>query len=445
MDNEMWTFVDGYEVIMSISSSMILAAGVYKNFLRRKNSTNVSTEIKSITASHQKANAVANDQKLTKQPSKNSDTLNAYVKTIDATTNIIVLNKEGEILYANKLFCQWLGIAQTKITGKKLSAIVQFDIKVDLIAKNSGSSKIELPFTTMHNAVKWGDVTFSDVTLESGEEEVLCIVHDITERKVKEEQLNLKFEELRKQKEYLSSSNSTKDKFFSIMAHDVKGPLNSLLSFTDLIAMHVDKLSRNEIQEMAGQLKMSVDGLYKLLENLLEWSRSQTGDIPLFFEHLPVSSLLTKTLNLVESIRENKQIEIELKVSGNVTIFADENSIYSVLRNLIGNALKFTYKKGKIVIEAIELDNVVHLAIHDNGVGMSKEVMDWVFRLDKKYTTPGTAKEAGTGMGLVLCKEFVEKNNGKIWVKSKQGKGSTFWVELPKGDFNLVKKSVATY
>lgn len=239
-------------------------------------------------------------------------------------------------------------------------------------------------------------------------------------------------EQVRTQNIQLQELNATKDKFFSIISHDLKGPLNSLTSFSGLLINHADSLSKEEIQMLAKDLDKSLKNLFALLENLLEWSRSQTGNI----EFIPTP------FDLADTLEQNKDLLLQQAQSKNIAIVnanklklpvnAHNNSINTVVRNLVSNAIKFTPPGGTITLDATEMDNNWIVSIADSGVGMSAEVMKKLFRIDTKHTTKGTANEKGTGLGLILCKDFIEKNGGSIWVKSEEGKGSVFYFSLPK-------------
>lgn len=230
----------------------------------------------------------------------------------------------------------------------------------------------------------------------------------------------------------LEELNATKDKFFSIISHDLKGPLNSLTSFSSLLINHISHMSKDEIQMLAKDLDKSVKGLFSLLENLLEWSRSQSGNIELKPEALDLINLIDQTKNILSKTAENKNIRLITPEFFNLAVFGDRNSISTILRNLISNALKFTPSGGEVKVEVTENQNMAIISIVDNGVGMSDEVVSKLFRIDQKHSTKGTANEKGTGLGLILCKEFAEKNGGTISVESKEGRGSKFTFTLPK-------------
>ncbi|MGM0582321.1 MAG: tetratricopeptide repeat-containing sensor histidine kinase [Bacteroidota bacterium] len=245
--------------------------------------------------------------------------------------------------------------------------------------------------------------------------------------KLKEANLKVKA-----QNDELEDLNATKDKFFSIISHDLKGPLNSLTSFSGLLMNHTSSLSTEEIQMLAKDLDNSLKNLFALLENLLQWSRSQTGNIEFKAEEFDLTEMLNENKKLLDKQAENKNIDIEVKNSKPIKAIAHPNSITTVIRNLLSNAIKFTEDAGQIKMGVVEEKNRYVVKIADNGVGMPKEVANKIFRIDTKHSTQGTAKEKGTGLGLILCKEFIEKNGGEIWVKSEEGKGTIFSFSIPK-------------
>jgi signal transduction histidine kinase len=260
---------------------------------------------------------------------------------------------------------------------------------------------------------------------------MLILILFITQRK-SNTKLKAANEEIQDKNKELEEVNATKDKFFSIISHDLKGPLNSLTSFSGLLMNHTDSLSKEEIQMLAKDLDKSLKNLFALLENLLQWSRSQTGNIEFKREPFNLTEVLKKNKDLLTKQAGNKQIEIELKQEDPIKVKAHEQSIDTVVRNLVSNAIKFTNEGGKIKMGVSEDDTYYYVKVADNGVGMSPKIVDQIFKIDSKHSTQGTAKEKGTGLGLILCKEFVEKNGGTIGVKSKEDKGSMFYFSIPK-------------
>lgn len=237
--------------------------------------------------------------------------------------------------------------------------------------------------------------------------------------------------EVQRQNKQLQELNHTKDKFFSIISHDVKGPLNSLTSFSRLLIHHTDQLSKEEIQMLARDLDKSLKNLFALLENLLEWSRSQTGNIDFTPEVFDLTEILRSNSSLLESQARNKQITLVVEPEDSYVVKLNKQSVNTVVRNLISNAIKFTRESGTISLSIQKSADHIGFSIADNGVGMSPEVVEKLFRIDQKHSTNGTAQEKGTGLGLILCREFIEKNGGTIGVQSQPDKGSVFSCSFP--------------
>ena len=240
-------------------------------------------------------------------------------------------------------------------------------------------------------------------------------------------------EEIKFQNEKLHKINSEKDKFFSIIAHDLKNPFNSILGFSELLAEKVkDKpVDPNEIQHYSNIILNSSNRVMDLLTNLMEWSRSQTGRIVFNPTQFDLLRLVTDIELLFTDNFKQKSIVFEKEISGSISIYADVAMISTILRNLISNAIKFTSLSGKITISAEQKANELKITISDTGVGIPESAKNKLFRIDENYSTRGTQNEEGTGLGLILCKEFVEKIGGKIGVESELGKGSEFTFTIP--------------
>ncbi len=229
----------------------------------------------------------------------------------------------------------------------------------------------------------------------------------------------------------LQELNATKDKLFSIIGHDLKGPLNSLSSFSFLLVNHLDSISKEEIKMLSLDIDKSLKNLFSLLENLLEWSRSQTGAIDFTPEEFDLAEVLKECEVLLNGQAQNKKITIRNENRNELPVKAHRHSIETVVRNLLSNAIKFTPTDGNIILNTREIENQFEISVIDTGVGMSQTVIQKLFQLGTKHSTLGTAKEKGTGLGLILCKEFVEKNGGTIGVESKEGEGSRFYFTVP--------------
>ena len=229
----------------------------------------------------------------------------------------------------------------------------------------------------------------------------------------------------------LKQINASKDKFFSIIGHDLKSPFNSVIGLSKLL---VEQIKNNDIDgiELYGNLIIeSSEKALGLLMNLLEWSRSQTGRIELNAEYFNLVDLINKIKLLFDDSASQKSITIKHSMPPIITVFADVDMISSVLRNLISNAIKFTMPGGEITVSATEKQNEIICSVSDSGVGISKNSIEKLFRIDQSVSTAGTQMETGTGLGLILCKEFIEKHKGRIWVESEEGNGSTFYFTLP--------------
>lgn len=231
----------------------------------------------------------------------------------------------------------------------------------------------------------------------------------------------------------LTTQIAMKDRFFSIIAHDLKNPMNNILGFSELLLM---KIKRNDISEMemvSHAIKNSVIQTYNLLENLLEWSLSQSKKIPFNPEKINLRQLISEEKDFYLSFVASKNLTVEFRGEKDVSIFADRNMLKTVLRNLITNAVKYSHPGGKIKIESKLIPSFVEIAISDTGVGIAPERLERIFTLDEKITTRGTADEKGSGLGLLLCKEFIEKHKGRIWINSEANKGTTVFFTLPLG------------
>ncbi len=223
----------------------------------------------------------------------------------------------------------------------------------------------------------------------------------------------------------------SKDKFFSIIAHDLRGPFSGFIGLTSMLIEDYEELNKEEIITISNSMNSSAKQLYELLENLLEWSRSQMGKIEYNPINIDLSSISVKVLSLIEANAKEKNITLLNTVLENTYVFADSNMLNTILRNLISNAIKFTELNGTITLSAEVNDNICLVSVSDTGIGMTEEAISKIFKIDTKYTTLGTNNERGTGLGLVLCKELIENQGGTINVSSTLGKGTTFTISLP--------------
>ncbi|MBS4058366.1 MAG: hypothetical protein KGZ82_13695 [Bacteroidales bacterium] len=230
----------------------------------------------------------------------------------------------------------------------------------------------------------------------------------------------------------LQAANQTKDKFFSIIAHDLKNPFSVILGLTELINDGFEQFDQQEIKEFIHTINKSTEDLYNLLENLLGWSVAQRSQLKLAPQILNVKALVDENVQLHNNQASQKKITLSVAVDSRIEVWADNNTMNTVFRNLISNAIKFTSTGGLVTVSAEEKENEVTIFVKDTGMGIAKENLARLFRVDEKFKMAGTANEKGTGLGLVLCLEFIRANNGSIQVNSTPGEGSTFWISLPK-------------
>jgi len=252
------------------------------------------------------------------------------------------------------------------------------------------------------------------------------VIHtrDITERKKTELIINQQNEELKK-------LNADKDRFITILAHDLKSPFNSILGFLNLLSKNIRKYNIDKIENQINIVNNSAKTTFSLLENILMWVRANSGKIPYEPQKLNFETICNEVLEDLKLTASTKAIKIKYFSASEIYIFADKNMLNTVLRNLVSNSIKFTNRNGQITIYAEKSNTNVILTVSDNGIGIEPETLNKLFEISQKITTEGTENEKGTGLGLLLCKEFVEKHSGKIWVESELGKGSDFKFTLP--------------
>jgi len=237
-------------------------------------------------------------------------------------------------------------------------------------------------------------------------------------------------ESLKESESCLQQLNSTKDKLFSIIAHDLRSPIGNILGLSELL---IDSKQISDIEESKEVIKLintTANHTLILLDNLLAWAKSQTGQIDFKPENLHLQPIIQEIVVVYNASAAQKNIVLNYKPD-DIVAYADPNMLKTVLRNLVSNAIKLIDSGGKIDINAVSDQNQTEISISDNGVGMNEETRNKLFRIDTTLTTKGTANESGSGLGLILCKEFVEKHQGKIWVESEIGKGSSFHFTIP--------------
>jgi len=261
---------------------------------------------------------------------------------------------------------------------------------------------------------------------------IISITRDISDRKIADQIIKLKNEELLR-------ISAEKDKLYSIISHDLRNPFQGFLSLTEMMAEDLSKLTMDELRDIAERLKDSAVNLFLLLENLLKWSRMQQGLIPFNPETFHLLSSVEESIAAIMESAKIKGIEIFINIPDDIRFFADNNILQTVIRNLVTNAVKFTPRNGNIHISGKKLtDKSIEICIKDSGIGMPPQMLDNLFRNDVQTNREGTEGELSTGLGLLLCKEFVTKNAGKIWVESEEGKGSSFYFTIPESKEHIL-------
>jgi signal transduction histidine kinase len=232
----------------------------------------------------------------------------------------------------------------------------------------------------------------------------------------------------------LKETNATKDKFFSIIAHDLKNSIAAFLTSSELISHYYDKLDKERILHQLNRMNSGAMNLRMLLENLIQWANTKIGRLKPDFEEVDIKKTIDHSVSINEHGALNKGISIQKSIPVGMTAMADSNMLKTVIRNLISNAIKFTDNGGTIYISSKQVDNNVIISIKDSGIGMNRQEIDMLFKLESNFRKKGTNNETGTGLGLIICKEFVEYNKGALLVESEVGKGSKFDIILKKGD-----------
>jgi len=254
---------------------------------------------------------------------------------------------------------------------------------------------------------------------------LIGVTRDISRRKEAERKLF-------KTNQELKELNAMKDKLFSIIAHDLRNPFSIIIGFIDLLKYNFDKYSPEKRVEIIDTLKNTTQRVYTLLENLLAWSKSQSNNLVLNPALYLAEDIITQLLNEVRPNSNKKNIRIKTKYNLGQTVYADKQLLLTILRNLTTNAIKFTPKDGKITISINDEENFTKISVEDTGIGIPEEEIPKIFSIDNKFKRKGTEGEPSSGLGLLLCKEFIEKHGGKIWVESKINEGSKFIFTLPK-------------
>ncbi len=375
---------------------------------------------------------------------------------IISTPCALIRCSDGRIIEANSKCLELFGIEESAIQEKNFWNYFVFNEDIEeifnsLIAETKMIDK-EFQLTkengefflaaissklTKYNSDDVFVMSFTDISEKKKieeERERLLEELEVSKEQIEEEaakmvQINIQLEE---SEEKLKKLNADKDKLFSIIGHDLKNPFFVISSYAEILNEDYDHLSNDEKLNFIKVIGETSHFAHKLLENLLEWARSQTGKIEYKPEPLQLKKMINNSVQLLSSQAQKKNIKLSAEVNPAFMVNADKNMLDTVLRNLIANAIKFTREDGTVEIFASEAGKNIQITVADTGIGLSDEDKEKLFRIDVNNSEIGNSKEKGTGLGLILCKEFVEKHGGKIWVDSKVGKGSEFKFTIPK-------------
>lgn len=340
------------------------------------------------------------------------------------------VDKEYRFIYVSPMDEKIRGFTQEEVIGKTIWEFIgpefakqinkNFAIRDEKIRGISDPVRYELPLLCKDGSYVWMEINVNPIVNSTNEiTGYNGVSRDITERKKYEQEIKNKSKELKE-------SNDAKDKFFSIIAHDLRSPFQGLMGLSDILLSEYDSMPKENLKEHLALLNKSIYSQYRLLEDLLNWSRIQSGKM----KCMPRKLNILETVNLaIANLLQNaksKNIEITVEINKYLTVNADLDMFLLLVRNLFSNAIKFTNPCGKIQILTGNLNNDLFIEIRDNGIGIDKENMDKLFRLDVSFSMTGTNNENGSGLGLLLCKEIIDRHNGKIWVESEIEKGSSF-------------------
>jgi len=343
---------------------------------------------------------------------------------------IFAFNPDGQYRYVNKAFADGVGLKTEDIIGKRIWDIFSLDeaekrfAAVKWVFANNAVKVIEVRVPRPQGD-KFYITTVKPVPNESGTViSVICISKDITGRMEAEKnqaQLN----------QQLTDLNTTKDKLFSIIAHDLRSPFSIILGFSELLSDNLESYTIKQSEDYIRRIYSTAKYTLELLENLLNWAKTQTGQLDFYPEKIVMQPLIQQAVNVFESAAKIKNISLNCSNSDDLAVFTDKNMLKTMLWNLISNAIKFTNPGGMVNISVVPVNDNIEIRVVDNGVGIPPETLEILFNNNAGITTRGTSNEKGSGLGLILCREFLNILGGTIRAESEAGKGSKFCITLP--------------
>lgn len=405
-----------YEALLVRSDGSVFPAEIEANYITIKGKTFRAAAIRDIT-----------EQKRTEEQ------INKFLSAItQSPAAIVITDTNGNIEYVNPQFTTITGYSFDEAIGKNPRILKSGLTNPELYSalwhtlKEGNTWKGEILNKRKDGSLFWESATIAPIKNERGLTiSYLAVKEDITSKKEAEQALI-------QSQQKLQQVNATKDKFFSIIAHDLKNPFNIILGFADLLLQNhkeYDEDTRESVIKTIYDISLKT---FNLLENLLAWSRTQMGKIPFSPKVIDLQTLTNDSISLFKEIADKKKIKLTSMVTEDLSVFADRDMVATVLRNLIINGIKFTPREGRVIVRADKsADNMILIEVKDSGIGINPEKIEVIFSVDRDWSEPGTEDETGTGLGLFLCKEFVEKNGGRIWVESEVSVGTSFYFTLP--------------
>lgn len=360
-------------------------------------------------------------------------------RVASSTENVVVImDKDGNFEWVNRGFETRYGYTLEEFVEKNGRNLEDNSSNEDIseILKQIKSTGKAFTYTSRTRDSKGGDAWYqtniTPILDDTGETSSMFLIDsDITRIKKTDLQIKQQKYELESQRDLLKKLNARKDRLFSIIAHDLKNPFQSIIGFAELLQNNHKKLNEQELNDYLECIHSSSTSAYELLFNLLEWARAQIRIIEINPVEIGISELLDDIISLLSLQAKNKQIQFRKQIGQEMNLYADQHMVHTILRNLTSNAIKFTGTGGEVEFSALQKDSNVEISIKDSGIGIPGSKLKNLFSIEKSKSSRGTAGEAGTGLGLLVCKEFLQLNHGKIEVSSVPGSGSTFTITLP--------------